>query len=464
MEEHLYRDQVLEVESHGIDPVKDAERHGRPFNAFTLWFGANVEFATLTTGALMVTLFGMSFWQGIVAVVIGNVVGALFLGLLSSFGPRMGIPQLIQSRRAFGFMGNFFPAGLNFIAGVGWFAVNTVLGVFALEWLLHLDFAVALIIMAAVQIFFAIYGYNLIHALERVMAVVLTLLFLGITIFALSHINYAFPLNPKAPAFSGFSGSLILSIGVAFSYILGWMAFASDYTRYLPKDTKPGKVFWNVSLSTIISCLWMEGLGVGLATIHPIFVPTDLVTKLLPYSMGVFAMIAVAIGTVTANVLNIYSGSISILAIDLSWIRSVFPKRWVAALILGILGTILSFVGQTGYYNKYSDFLLLLSYWVAPWLAVVFFDLTVIHRGNDGLGIFYDRSHRFGPGFWAWLIGIIVSVPFFNQSLYTGPIAAAFPQIGDISYYVSFIVAAAIYLTFGSRGQAVKSGVGVDLK
>ena len=64
-EEHLYRDRVLDVEPHGIEPVKDAERHGRPFNAFTLWFGANVEFATLITGALMVTLFGMSFWQGI---------------------------------------------------------------------------------------------------------------------------------------------------------------------------------------------------------------------------------------------------------------------------------------------------------------------------------------------------------------------------------------------------------------
>ncbi len=453
-EEHLYRDQVLEVEPHGIEPVKDAERHGRPFNAFTLWFGANVEFATLTTGALMVTLFGLSFWQGITGVVIGNLLGVIFLGVLSTFGPKMGIPQLIQSRRAFGFFGNFFPAGLNFIAGVGWFAVNTVLGVFALDWLLHLGFTVSLVIMAAIQIAFAIYGYNLIHAFEKIMAVVLTILFLIVTVFAASHIDYALSMNVKAPVFSGLSGSLILSVGVAFSYILGWMAFASDYTRYLPKDTPSGKIFWNVSLSTFISCVWIEGLGVGLATIHPVFVPTDLVTRLLPYSLGVFAMIAVALGTITANVLNVYSGALSILAIDVSAVRAVFPKRWVAALVLGVLGTVLSFAGRSGYYNKYTDFLLLLAYWVAPWLAVVFFDYMVIHRGREGISPFYDRSRGFGPGFWAWLVGILASVPFFNQSIYLGAIARNLPQLGDISYYVSFVVAAVIYLAFGRMGLA----------
>jgi NCS1 family nucleobase:cation symporter-1 len=284
------------------------------------------------------------------------------------------------------------------------------------------------------------------------MAVVLTILFLIIPVFALQHINPGFAMNAKAPVFSGLFGSMILSVGVAFSYILGWMAFASDYTRYLPKDVSASKVFWNVFLSTFISCVWIEGLGVGLATIHSIFVPTDLVTKLLPYTLGIFAMVAVVLGTITANVLNIYSGALSILAIDVSAIRAIFPKRWVAALVLGVLGTILSFVGQSGYYSKYSDFLLLLAYWVAPWLAVIFFDYLVIHRGRQGLSPFYDRTRGFGPGFWAFLIGIAVSVPFFNQGIYTGAIASAHPGLGDISYYVSFAVAAVIYLAFGRRG------------
>ncbi len=102
--------------------------------------------------------------------------------------------------------------------------------------------------------------------------------------------------------------------------------------------------------------------------------------------------------------------------------------------------------------TKYEDFLLLLAYWVAPWLAVVFFDYLVVHRGRQGLSPFYNRSRGIGPGFWAFLIGIAVSVPFFNQGLYTGAIASAHPGLGDISYYVSFVVAAVIYLIFGRYG------------
>ena len=41
--------------------------------------------------------------------------------------------------------------------------------------------------------------------------------------------------------------------------------------------------------------------------------------------------------------------------------------------------------------------------------------------------------------------GIIVSIPFWNQSLWVGPIAMAFPWLGDLSFIVGFVVAAAVY-------------------
>ena len=44
----------------------------------------------------------------------------------------------------------------------------------------------------------------------------------------------------------------------------------------------------------------------------------------------------------------------------------------------------------------------------------------------------------------AWLAGIAAALPFWQQSWFTGPIAAAHPQLGDVSYFVSFAVAYAI--------------------
>jgi NCS1 family nucleobase:cation symporter-1 len=458
-EASLYRDEVLRVEPHAVEPIEARERHGRPGHVFTLWVGANVEFATLTTGALAVGLFGLGFRQAALALILGNLVGGLILGALTTFGPRLGLPQLIHSRSAFGFAGNYVPAALNFIAGVGWFAVNTVLGVFALMWLLQAAFVPCLLIVAVLQVVFAVYGYNLIHAFERWMAALLTLIFAAVTVVALGHIHFATAANVKAPLWSGVAGSFILAFGVAFSYVLGWVAFASDYTRYLPAETPPRRVFRPAFWGVALSCIWLEVLGAGLATALPhLDVPTDLVTGFLPHPLAVLAMLAVVLGTMTANVLNIYSGSLSVLAIDVAPVRALFPRRWVAVLILGTLGTVLSLAGQHGYYARYTDFLLLLAYWVAPWSAVVLVDYFLVRRGNYRTAEFYDRRRGVGPGLPAWALGVLASVPFFNQSLYTGPIAKAAPQLGDISYYVGFLVAGAVYYAAASRRRAPAVG------
>lgn len=438
-----YSEQVLKVEPKGIEPIGPGERHGRPSSIFTLWFGANVEFATLVTGALATGVFGLSFWQSVLAIAIGNVLGALCLGLLSTYGPRLGVPQLIQSRKAFGYYGNFIPGLLNFFAGFSWFAVNTVLGVFALQWLFNFSFTVGLIIMVIIQVAIAVFGYNLIHVLERYLAVVLTVVFLVVSLYGFANGHLSAPPNLKLAGYvGGTTGGFMLMLAISFSYCLGWMAFASDYTRYLPEKTTARSVFLNAFWSLLISTVWLEVLGAALATLKGIFVPTDLVTNLLPHSLGVVTMLAVVLGTITANVLNIYSGALSSLVIDIPM------KRWVGAVVVGILGMILSFVagGSSTFLQHYQTFLFLLGYWVAPWLAIVLIDYYAKAKGQYRTEEFYDRHKPVSAGTWAWLIGVAVSVPFMNQyGLFVGPFAAAHPQFGDITYYVGFVVAGLVY-------------------
>lgn len=455
----FYGEEVLQVEPHGIDPIAVTERHGRPRNVFTLWFSANLEFATLTVGVLAVSLFGMSFTQAAMAIVIGTVVGALCVGLLTTFGYRWGVPQLIQSRSAFGFFGNFLPAALNFVSGVGWYAVNTVLGVYALQWLLPIGFLPNLLIMIAIQAVVSIYGHNLIHWVERVSALILAVIFVLVSVYAFGHIHFALPENVKAPVFSGTVGSFILSIGVSLSYIMGWMTYSSDYSRYLPKATSFRSAFSAAFWGNVIPCVWLELLGAGLATIKSVTVPTDLVAGIMPHALVVFTMLAIMLGTVTANVLNIYSGSLSLLTMDGKFMRMLAPKRWVAALLISLFGGILSYIGgQNGYYNNYSNFLTVLAYWISPWVAVVLVDYLLYRKEHGKVADFYQESGRVKTGLWAFLVGFAASIPFFNQYLYTGPIAKAYPQIGDISYYVSFIVAALIYALFSGlrRRSAVE--------
>src|SRR5438045_4426024 len=90
------------VEAHGIEAIPAAERHGVPRELAFLWAGAFVNYASLFTASLLTTYMGLGVWDGLAAVVLGTVAGALVLGLLSNTGPRSGEPQIVFTRRIFG--------------------------------------------------------------------------------------------------------------------------------------------------------------------------------------------------------------------------------------------------------------------------------------------------------------------------------------------------------------------------
>ncbi len=137
--EGTYGEKVIAVEPGGAEFIPLSERHGRPLQLFWTWTSPNMEFATIFVGLLGVWGLGMSFWSTVLAIVIGTGLGSITQGLLSVPGPTYGVPQMVLSRAGFGYWGNLLPAGINaVVAGVGWFAVNSVSGALALNSLTHM--------------------------------------------------------------------------------------------------------------------------------------------------------------------------------------------------------------------------------------------------------------------------------------------------------------------------------------
>jgi len=134
-----YRERVLVIEPHGIEPIAARERHGRTRSLFTLWLSANMGLPVWLVGALAIVL-GLGFADGVAAILVGNLVGCALLALTASIGPAIGVPQLPFTRRSFGARGVYLPAFLNWISTGGWYAVNTVLGASALARLTALPF------------------------------------------------------------------------------------------------------------------------------------------------------------------------------------------------------------------------------------------------------------------------------------------------------------------------------------
>jgi nucleobase:cation symporter-1, NCS1 family len=470
-----YGERVVAIEPGGVEYITDSERHGRPLDLFWTWVSPNMEFATVFVGVLPIAFFGMGFVDASVAIILGTGLGCVTHAILSSWGPRFGVPQMVQARGAFGFLGNILPAGLNaFTANIGWFIVNSVSGAFALETLFspavlnwfNLPFWLAFLVIVLVQVAVAFFGHNLVHSFERYAFPYLTIVFLlacGL-IFSKAHLSQGINGTVQGPL--GEFGAFTLTFTAAFGYAVGWNPYASDYTRYLPRDTNRLMVGFWAGLGVFLSCVLLEVAGAALVTVAgtkwgPNDIPTAQFIKPLPEWLSILTLLGIALGTVSANVINIYSGAMSFLTLGIK--LSLRQRRALTAVGAGVIGYIVGVALQAsvGPGSKYENFLLLISYWIAPFLAVVLVDYW-LRGGEYDEKLFYDSHYRPWKGFVAMLAGILVSLPFWNNPLFTGPVPSHYPGIGDITFVVGFVVAAAVHLVLnmGLRRSAAQAATG----
>lgn len=141
--------------------------------------------------------------------------------------------------------------------------------------------------------------------------------------------------------------------------------------------------------------------------------------------LAIPSLLAIAISTIPVNVLAIYSGGMSLLA------AGIPLKRWQSALITGILGIAIIASGSGAFANTYKNFLLLLSYWIAPWLGLL---LATRPFGKR------PRTIQPNQALLIYLVSLVCSIPFMASSLYTGYTSRIFLGGTDISYLIGLFV------------------------
>jgi NCS1 nucleoside transporter family len=435
-----YGRRITTVEPGGSEFIPISERHGRPLQLLWTWTSPNLEFATVFVGVLAVAAFGLSFRDAVASIVLGTVLGSVSHGVLSARGPAYGVPQMVLSRISFGYWGNLFPAGLNSItAGVGWFAVNSVSGALALNTLTSIPKVGCLILIVLLQLFVAFFGHNLVHAFERLMFPLLTIAFGLAAIWTFSKAHYGGTAHP-------IPGAFLLSTGATFGYAAGWNPYASDYTRYFKPDTSRLATGWWAGFGVAASCIVLETMGAASATItgaNGLDDPTGSFTHVFPTAVRDLTLLAIALGAVSANVLNIYSGALSFTTLGIR--LPLHLARAVVALVFGVAGFVVAWNGLHNV-SRYENFLLIIAYWIGPWIAVYFTNQFLERRHRVGPALF-DRGHSNWAGPLAMAIGMAVSIPLFsNQTKYVGWVPKHHPEFGDITFEVGFVVAALSYV------------------
>lgn len=437
------------VETRSIHPVPESERHGHPISLFGVWFGANMQITGIVTGALGVVL-GLPLPAAILALVIGNLFGGVFMALHSAQGPVLGIPQMIQSRAQFGHYGAIVPLILVLLMYIGFFASSAVLGGQALASWWHIPFVLGAIILSLALTILAIYGYRMIHRFERIVSVLAAIAFIYITtqLFLQHNVAAAWTSGGKYTA-----GTFFLVLSIAATWQITYAPYVADYSRYLPSNTSIQSSFWWTYAGSVGASVWMMSLGsIAVAVAAKAFNngSSDFLVALAPGGWGWTISLIIILGVAAANVLNLYGMFMSsTTTIDaLRPLKMQVSTRIWFFIAAAIVGTGVGIIGENNFLDNLSNFILFLAYFLIPWTAINLTDFYLIRFGKYDLASIFSPDGIYGRFNWrtmtAYVIGILVEVPFVNSSFYVGPMVK--PLGGaDISWIIGVIVAAGLY-------------------
>ncbi len=443
----------LSIEAHGMEPIPETGRYGSVGRVFTVWFTPNLVPAAFFIGTLVTLDFlKLGFVTSLLAIVVGNVVGTFFVGLLSTMGPRLGLAQLPAARLPFG-KSIVLPGLLNWVSTIGWDGINNVFGAIALTILIPaLPFWAALLVIVVAQGTLGIFGYEAIHIFEKWGALLLGAMFVVLTISILGQAD-----TTLVDGFSGLDqvGAFVAMVAIVASFVLAWSLYASDYSRYLPSDTPPRKIFWYTVAGMGLASAWLEILGLLVATKATGGESSDTIYAALGGSGAIIAsvaMVAIVIGTVAVNAMNDYTGSLSLQA------AGGRVKRIYSAAAVAMLGFGFTLVLQNNgdFSLNFFNFLLFISYWISPFVGVVLADWWLRGRRADASSIVdFARLPTGTVALVALVVGFVVGIPFQNSSLgygWGGPfnyVTANYLHGADLAYYVGGATAFILYWIFG---------------
>ncbi|MFD5800340.1 purine-cytosine permease family protein [Streptomyces sp. NPDC127020] len=444
------------VELRSIDVVPDDERHGSAFSQFTLWLGANLHITAVVTGALAVVFGGDVVWS-LVGLLLGNLLGGAVMALHSAQGPKLGLPQMIQSRAQFGVRGAVVPLLLVVVMYVGFFASGTVLAGQAVGELTHTDDTTGIIAFALITGVMATVGYRIIHALGRIASVICALAFvyLGVRLLERADLGALFgDARFSLPMF-------LLAMSLSASWQLAFGPYVADYSRYLPRTTSTRATFWWTLSGSALGSQWSMAFGVlAAATAGEAFLDSQVgyvVGLGGPGVMASFLYFVIALGKLTVNVLNTYGGFMSLVTGVTGFReRQVLSQRGRTAYIALIMvaGTVVALAGKDSFLTSFKDFLLFLLTFFTPWSAINLVDYYLISKERYDIPALFDASGRYGAWRWdaltVYAVGLLAQLPFLVTGFYTGPLVA--PLGGaDVSWIVGLVVPALLYWWLARR-------------
>ncbi|WP_060485019.1 cytosine permease [Pseudomonas sp. NBRC 111123] len=448
------------IEKHTIGYVPPEDRHGKVRDLFTLWFGGNIAPLPIVTGALGVQLFHLNLVWGIVAILVGHLVGGVLMALHSAQGPQMGIPQMIQSRAQFGTLGALLVVVIAGVMYIGFFASNIVLAGKSLHGVVEaVPVSVGIVIGALGSGIIGIIGYRFIHVLNRIGTWVLGI---GIVVgfgYIFSHVQSDDFLTRGGFNLAGW----LATVSLAALWQIAFAPYVSDYSRYLPADVKVSSTFWTTYLGAALGSSLSFIFGAVAVLAIPAGVDTMDAVKLATGSLGPVMLVLFLLSVISHNALNLYGAVLSIITLVQTFAYRWIPtakSRAVLSLIVLAACCVVAVFASADFIGHFVDMVLVLLVVLVPWTAINLIDFYVIHKGDYDIQSIFKVDGgiygRYNPqALIAYAVGIVVQIPFMNTPLYVGPISEHING-ADLSWLVGLAVTSPLYGWLASRDSAYR--------
>ena len=454
---------VGHVETRGIEPVPDEERHGGPLSLFWTWFGANMGVLGITLGAVLVTFTGLNVVQSVAVAGVGSVVSFLLVAVIGTAGRTGGAPGLTLSRSVFGVRGNWGPTLVSWLSFVGWETIMCTTAAFALLRVVDrwgtgngpMTIGLCLITVVALSAGIGLFG----HATIMWMQKWLTLIFGGLTVIVVAFLSVrvhwagvlAAPAGGLAPVMSGI-GFIAAGTG------LGWLSAGPDYARYLPRGVRTSRMVLATVTGSSIPLVVLTSLGAlmaigdsGLASAND---PVAAIGASLPSWMLVPYLLTAVFGLIAGADLSMYSSGLNLITGGIKVRRTTAVA--VDAVLITIGGLYITVIAQD-FYGPFITFLTLLAVPLTSWAGVFAVDMAA-RRQYDPQGLLDTQP---GSRYWysggvrwsalvGWLSGIALALLFTRAQAgdavwFAGPLSTTWLGRNSFGWLVAGGTAAVVF-------------------
>lgn len=373
------------------------------FENSLIWFGAAVSIAEILTGTYFASL---GFLKGLVAIVLGHIVGCVLLFLAGLIGAKTQKSSMDTVKMSFGDKGSIFFAVLNVMQLFGWTGIMIYDGALATEGILAVGHMIWCLIIGGLILIWILIG---IKNLGKINIVAMSALFIMTIVLSFIIFKGGAVFDTGNEGMS-FGAALELSVAMPLS----WLPLMSDYTK---EAEKPVKATAASSIVYGLVSVWMYVIGMSAALFTK---ESDIAQILLKAGFGIMGLLIVVLSTVTTTFLDVYSAGVST--------ESIFSKveaKWVA-MVVTIIGTLGAVILPM---DDITGFLYLIGSVFAPMIAIQIVDFFV-------LKISHDEKKFSVQNIIIWVIGFIIYRILIKVDT---PIGSTIPSM-LITIFISVII------------------------